>query len=211
MSTVETVMTSNGARMLIDARLDAIDRALLGRVSRAERLDVVGEVESRIDELLHARCGPSEPSREDVLAVLALLDPPEAYLGDDEEASGDRPRPSAGARPASSAIGLAGASSPGVGREWYGRASAVSGGIALLATLMAPVVYFLALATGSELVLFGGWSIAGLTWLAAASTAVVLAAVSRMTGAWSIVGLILGIASGVPVLGMVLLVVIEGL
>lgn len=194
MSIAEAVMTANGARALIDARLDAIDRALLGRVSRAERLDVVGEVESRIGELLHARCGSSEPSREDVLAALAQLDPPEAYLGDDDEAF-ERPRGFVGGRPG----GLGGVREGG-GREWYGQVSGVSGGIALLLGLMMPVIYFLALAAGSEVVLLGGWALVGLMWLAASTTAIVLAAVSRMTGAWSVVGLTLGIVSGLPVL-----------
>ena len=198
MSIAETVMTANGARTLIDARLDAIDRALLGRVSRAERLDVVGEVESRIGELLHARCGSSEPSREDVLAVLAQLDPPEAYLGDDEEAF-ERPRVGVGMRPGSLGVVREGGA-PGSGREWYGRVSGISGGVALLLGLMIPVIYFLALAMGSELILFGGWAMVGLMWLAASTTAVIMAAVSRMTGAWSVVGLILGIVSGLPVM-----------
>ncbi|WP_165068441.1 hypothetical protein [Paludisphaera rhizosphaerae] len=200
MSIAETVMTANGARTLIDARLDAIDRALLGRVSRAERLDVVGEVESRIGELLHARCGSSEPSREDVLAVLAQLDPPEAYLGDDEEGF-ERPRGVVGGRPGGLGVGLSReGSSPGHGREWYGWVSGITGGISLLLAFMMPVVYLLAVAAESELVLFGGWAMVGLMWLAAATTTVVLAAVSRMTGGWSVVGLTLAIVSGIPVL-----------
>jgi hypothetical protein len=44
----------------------------------SERRSIVGEVETQIFELL-ARRGPAL-TREDVLAVLASLDPPEAYL-----------------------------------------------------------------------------------------------------------------------------------
>src|SRR5262245_45759531 len=64
---------------LIDARLDTIDRMLLGRLPRADRLAVARDVESQIHELLGERPG-HELDREDVLAVLAQLDPPEAYV-----------------------------------------------------------------------------------------------------------------------------------
>jgi hypothetical protein len=66
-------------RALVDERLDAIDRVLLQvGVSRGERQDVVQEVEAQLFEML-ARRSADEPAREDVLAVLAELDPPEAY------------------------------------------------------------------------------------------------------------------------------------
>lgn len=64
---------------LIDARLDTIDRMLLGRLPRADRLAVAREVEGQVYDLLGERPG-HELDREDVLAVLAQLDPPEAYL-----------------------------------------------------------------------------------------------------------------------------------
>jgi hypothetical protein len=83
---------------LIDARLDAIDRVLLrAGVSRGERCSIVEEVETQVYEIL-ARRTEGEPARADVLAVLASLDPPEAYAPEgyrdrlarrDEE---DRPR-----------------------------------------------------------------------------------------------------------------------
>ena len=86
---------SASGQLLIDARLDAIEQALFGRMPRSERLTIVREVESQIHELL-AESGVDEASREDVLAVLARLDPPEAYIGDDEDFGGfdrvDRPR-----------------------------------------------------------------------------------------------------------------------
>jgi hypothetical protein len=83
MSLIDTPLVSASLQTLIDARLDAVDRALLGRTSRQERITVVGEVEARIHELLHERCGTAEPLRDDVLAVISRLDPPEAYLSED--------------------------------------------------------------------------------------------------------------------------------
>jgi hypothetical protein len=79
MTTMTAVRVSDGVQALIDARLDTIDRMLLGRVSRADRLAIVREVEGQIHDLLGER-GADEPERDDVLAVLARLDPPEAYL-----------------------------------------------------------------------------------------------------------------------------------
>ena len=66
-------------RELIDERLDEIDRVLLrAGVSRGERRRIVEEVEAQVYELLGRRAA-GEPTRADVLAVLASLDPPEAY------------------------------------------------------------------------------------------------------------------------------------
>jgi hypothetical protein len=64
---------------LIDDRLDAIERVLLrAGVARGERRGIVEEVEAQVYELLSRKSG-AEPVRADVLAVLAALDPPEAY------------------------------------------------------------------------------------------------------------------------------------
>jgi len=74
-------------RSIIDARLDAIDRVLVqALIGWTERRNIVEEVETQIFELL-ARRSPS-PTEEDVLAVLAAIDPPEAYL---PEGSSERP------------------------------------------------------------------------------------------------------------------------
>ncbi len=66
-------------RNMIDARLDAIDRALSrAQMTWSERRNIVGEVETQVFELL-ARRTPA-PAREDVQAVLDSLDPPEAWI-----------------------------------------------------------------------------------------------------------------------------------
>jgi hypothetical protein len=73
-------------RSLIDERLDAIDRVLVqARIGWTERRNIVEEVETQIFELL-ARRGQS-PTEEDVLAVLAAIDPPEAYLPEESRAT----------------------------------------------------------------------------------------------------------------------------
>jgi uncharacterized membrane protein len=64
---------------LIDARLDNIDRALLSTdTSRYERRQIVSAVEDQIQELV-SRNDKDEHSREDILRILASLDPPEAF------------------------------------------------------------------------------------------------------------------------------------
>ncbi len=88
MTTMTAVRLSDAVQALVDARLDTIDRMLLGRVSRADRLAIVREVEGQVHDLLAER-GSDEPGRDDVLAVLARLDPPEAYLP--EESDGAAP------------------------------------------------------------------------------------------------------------------------
>lgn len=193
MSTAEMSATMNAARMLIDARLDAIDRALLGRVSRAERLDVVGEVESRIDELLRERLGPgTEPSREDVLAVLARLDPPEAYLEDrDEAAPTPRERASAAlpGRPVSSSL-----ASVSERRSWL---SGIYGLIAISATVLCLVSVVISMAIGSVGLFVAGVGGGVVASFIAGTTAIVLAAKGGFQTGWAIAGLTLGVTSNI--------------
>jgi hypothetical protein len=64
---------------LVDTRLDAVERVLLmANVSRGERRSILVELEAHVFELLGRRT-TDEPTRADVLAVLAGLDPPESY------------------------------------------------------------------------------------------------------------------------------------
>lgn len=74
-----TAELSPALQGLLDERLDSIERVLIrAGVSRGERRDIVQDVESQIyDEL--GRQTEGEPTRRDVLAVLAKLDPPESY------------------------------------------------------------------------------------------------------------------------------------
>lgn len=67
-------------RQLIDARLDNIERALMTQaMSRGDRQQVLAAIEEQVLEMLDSS-GEEEPTRDDVLSVLARLDPPEAYL-----------------------------------------------------------------------------------------------------------------------------------
>lgn len=89
MKSVETL--SSSLRQLVDTRLDAIERVLLStETSRSERREIVQTVEDQIYELLNRREEPI--TRESVLSVLAMIDPPEAYLDcSDEPKTGRSP------------------------------------------------------------------------------------------------------------------------
>lgn len=91
MTTATVAELAESQQTLIDARLDTIDRMLLGHVSRADRITIVSEVEAQIQELLGAKVG-DEASREDVIDALRRLDPPEAYLPDSAERNSSQHR-----------------------------------------------------------------------------------------------------------------------
>ncbi len=77
--TSESVNPSPEARERMDAYLDAIERVLVAAdMPRAERKGIADDVEAQVLEMLSAR-GGDEPTVADVEAVLAQLDPPEAY------------------------------------------------------------------------------------------------------------------------------------
>jgi hypothetical protein len=203
MSTAEMNMTTNTARALIDARLETVERALFGRLSRTERLDIVGEIESRIDELLQERCGPvNEPTREDVLAVLLKIDPPEAYL---DFESGDEVRPPAFQRSVPRAR-----IEPVSNDDTLKRRSIAGGlcGIAgLFSALISPLFLLLTENTHSMSFLYFGFGGCVFLCMVAGLTALVLSCMGQLRSGWSIGGLALGITSvSLSLVGAVLLI-----
>ncbi len=184
MAVTASMHVSESLQALIDCRLDTIDRMLLGRMPRSERVEIVREVESQIYELLGNQ-NSDELTREDVLGVLARLDPPEAYL---PEETRSEPTPRRGA-----AVAVPRQAShegdPGGGK--------VSGilGVTMLALLLIlyplvillsefgwPTAPIMAVWFGVVLIVFVG-SIIGL----------VLAGKARVKGGWAVTGLVIGI------------------
>lgn len=81
--TLEPTLSAD-LQSLIEKRLDLVDRVLLdGRVSRSERTTILQELEGQILQLVERRS--EQPTRDDVLRVLSELDPPEAFLSDDDD------------------------------------------------------------------------------------------------------------------------------
>jgi len=177
---VATAQISESLQMLIDSRLDTIDRMLLGRLSRQDRLAIVREVESQIHELIQAS-DAEELTREDVLAALARLDPPEAYLPDETESGPVSFQRAVATR----------ATQPVLKRDLkVGRASGFLGLAAIVLVLFLPVTYSIAVALKSELA-FIVLVVGNMLLVAvAAALGLVLGAVAHKSGAWAIVGIV---------------------
>ena len=141
MTTVAMQLTDS-LQGLVDARLDTIDRMLLGRVSRADRMAIVREVEAQIFDQLQER-DADRLDRDDVLAVLGRLDPPEAYLSGDYEDVSIPPAFSGGPR-------LGRLSGPGTPKR-VGNAGGILGLCTLVFLLVElPLSYAIAVTSDSE-------------------------------------------------------------
>jgi len=191
MSVVDMPNLAPALQSLVDARLDAVDRMLLGRISRQERLDVVGEVEGRIHELLRECLGAGgEPSREDVLAVLARLDPPEAYLPEDAmetktTAPSRAPRTAREIAPPASAADS----------SRFTRFNAGLGIMSVAMVCMVPLGYVIALPFRSDMTLLVFWMIGWSFMFVGGLISVALAAVNRLADVRAVVGLVCGCVS----------------
>lgn len=174
---------TEAARALIDTRLDTIDRMLLGRVPRADRLAIVKDVEAQIHEHLQ-ESESDEIDRESVLAVLARLDPPEAYLPEEGELE-----------PVETRIMVA-PRSPRYGRSakepTIGKASGIVGIVALVSLLLIPLAYLLGILLQSELLMIFGWGLGFFLSLVGGIVGLVLGACARPRGAWSVTGMVTG-------------------
>jgi hypothetical protein len=190
MTTIAAGRLSETLQDLVDARLDTIDRMLLGRVNRQDRLAIVREVETQIFDLLFQGRHPESLDREDVLAVLARLDPPEAYLPDeatDEVAPARFSGPSRTVRPTQEV------------QFRLPKASGILGIVSTVMALFAVICYFLAASSAfngsldaiAELLFFGSLAVSFTLGL----LAVITAARSRLSGGWAIVGLVTGLIS----------------
>jgi hypothetical protein len=198
--TVVAVQLSESLQNLVDSRLDTIDRMLLGRVPRQDRLGIVKEVEAQVFELLGERDADGL-SRDDVLAMLARLDPPEAYLSDE---MGDEPVP---ARVRSRVR----VTEPV--RKEESKVAKLSGIVGLLSIaliLLSPLGYLVALPFQSLAVL--GIVSGGMLCLAWTMSilAIVLGIGSWKGSAWAIVGIVTGAMSLLFCLAAVILILLVG-
>jgi hypothetical protein len=197
--TVPRIHLSQTLQSLIDSRLDTIERMLLGHVPRAERIAIVGEVESQIHELLGER-EADDLSREDVLAVLARLDPPEAYLPEDSPTD-SAPTGREPIRPVVRSIQQ--------GNQRVARASGILGLSALSSLMLVPVCYLLAALSGSEglfLVCLSGSSV---IMLVCGILSITLGLYARKGGPWAVVGLVTGIMALVFFLSLVTMLILS--
>jgi hypothetical protein len=181
-ATHRRIQLSTALQSLIDSRLDTIDRMLLGRVGRGERLAIVREVESQIDELLGER-EEDELSREDVLAVLGRLDPPEAYLPDELESEGHGEVRTMVRQPVRVAR---------QGDQGVARASGFLGLGGLFALMLLILSYCVGMALQSELVLFVGGGVSIPCTFVCSVLSITVGVYARKSGVWALVGMVTG-------------------
>ena len=167
---------------LIDSRLDTIDRMLLGRVGRAERMSIVREVESQIQELLGER-DTDDFSREDVLAVLGRLDPPEAFLPEEFESHA----PTAVRGPSGQV-----ARSSRQGHDGAARASGLLGLAALSCLLVIILSYSAAMIFVSVVPFYVGAAISIPCMFICSVLGIALGIYARRSGVWALVGVVTG-------------------
>ena len=173
----ETMLTEP-LQSLVDARLDTIDRMLIGRVNRHDRLAIVRDVESQIFEQLRGR-DAGTLDRDDVLAVLARLDPPEAYLPDEDSPVQGRP-----ARISPVPRGM----TPSRDAR-SGRIDLASGILGIVSMPILMLGCWIGIALQSIPVYFGTIGLVFITGL----LAIIFAARARLRSAWAVVGLVIGI------------------
>jgi hypothetical protein len=195
MTTIAAGRLSETLQALVDARLDTIDRMLLGRVNRHDRLAIVREVETQIFDLLQGRDSDSI-DRDDVLAVLARLDPPEAYLPDEEsEQQGRAARVSPVARVAGQPRAKAG---------WMSKTSGILGILGIFFVMVGGFTFFFdddGLGPLEFVTFFGSLA---LTFVIA-PLAMIFASVAKVRDGWAITGLVTGIVS---MLGLIIFIVL---
>jgi hypothetical protein len=184
---VAAVQLSDALQALIDSRLDTIDRILMGRVPRQERLAIVRDVESQIHEQLQER-GGEEQTRENVLAVLARLDPPEAYL---PEHQGVAPAP----RMAPEATSFSSVAQRRHDQRTLASASAILGMVAMTAIVLFPLGYGAGAALQNEFVILSLWGLATLLMLVGGVLALIFGVRARRARGWAITGFVLGCSS----------------
>lgn len=195
------VQLSESLQALIDSRLDTIDRMLLGRLSRQDRLAIVREVESQIHELLMER-DAGESTREDVLAVLARLDPPEAYIPD--EIGGERVAVN---RTVATQIGRSIVRND----NKVGKASGILGLAALVLMLLLPLCYVIAAALNSEVVALVLYVGDLLLMVGASVLSLALGIYARKSGPWAMVGTVASLLTFILSLATVIVAILLGL
>jgi hypothetical protein len=169
---------------LVNLRLDTLDRVLLDNVPRLDRVSIVAEVESQIFELLHER-GTDELTRDDVLAVLTRLDPPEAYV----PVQAAQTRASAGGERFTT---LHSTRPRPLNEQRIGTVGGVTGISALGMVVLIPLIYLLAALFNSEGVLMLGLLLTVGLMSVGGFVAMVLSLCARLRGGLCVAGAVTG-------------------
>ncbi len=178
---IVTIQLPASLQVLIDSRLDTIDRMLMGRMPRQDRLAIVSEVESQIHEKLLER-EDHEWDRDDILALLARLDPPEAFIPEPSDDDVSPPRVTVsytGQRTA---------------RRVDSRTARLSGilGLTMLGGVLVgyPLIFTVAEFLSSEGFLLGGFGMASLIIITGSILGLVFGLRARSGGGWAVAGIV---------------------
>ena len=187
MTVLTSPILSEVCQSLIDARLDTIDRMLLGYVPRSDRTAIVGEIESQIHELL-AGYDSESITREDVLDVLRRLDPPEAYLTNEDNSENLN-------RPRQSLTGTTGRTNQREIVRLQGNNAGRIGGIVGISTLVTllfgvPIGWFIAAFLDSILILYSTIFLTAFLGFAGSISGLVLSIRGRSQGILPIFGIV---------------------
>ncbi|WZO95745.1 hypothetical protein EP7_002713 [Isosphaeraceae bacterium EP7] len=200
--TVTAMRLDDALQALVDARLDTIDRMLMGHLPRRDRLAIVQDVEGQIDEMLDG-LGTEGVTREALMSILARLDPPEAYIPEPEGREMVVP-PRRVSMPADLGVDRR---APATGLARPAKASGIVGLISLVGGALGTVLgYVLALMTGSMVLFYLGCFGSLGAMLCGGTVAITLAACFRRGGEWATVGLVTGILAVVSSLMTVAMV-----
>ena len=180
MTTIAASPLTEALQGLVNARLDTIDRMLLGRVNRHDRLAIVREVESQVFDLLQRHDG-GPLDRDDVLAVLRGSTRPRLICR--------RKGSTAEARPARISTILRAVTPSRDARS--GRIDLASGVLGIISTLILFLGLSIGIATQGLVIYFGSIGLGLILGL----LAIIFAARARLRSAWAIVGLINGIVA----------------
>ena len=182
-ATHQRMHLSESLQRLIDSRLDTIDRMLLGRVARGERMAIVRDVESQVHELLGEH-ETDDLTRDDVLAVLARLDPPEAFLPEDFEGDQRAPVKTPASNPARSLH---------LGHQRVAHASGMLGLGALCSIVVLLLTGVVAEAFGLAILFYSIGTVSGVSVFICSPLGLALGIYSRKSGVWAFVGIVTSI------------------
>jgi hypothetical protein len=187
--TVTMMRLDEALQALVDARLDTIDRMLMGHLPRRDRLAIVQDVEAQIDEMLDG-LGTEGVTREALMSILTRLDPPEAYIPESEGRGVTVP-------PRRVTVPAAGVVNRGAPAAGLARLAKVSGVVGLISPVGGGLVMVVGYATAfwmqSQIPFFVGIAGSIGLMLCGGIVAITLAACSRRGGAWMVLGLVTGI------------------
>jgi hypothetical protein len=193
MTMATTMELDKQLQALVDARLDTIDRMLLGQIPRSDRLSILREVESQIEELLAER-DPASITRDDIIDILRQLDPPEAFVPEEIPDPANRPLQSFSGKRAFATDVRQNQTQTLFSGKTFSRAGLISGILGLStffsSFILVIITYWIAVALECYVILMAGFCTIGFVGLGTSVCAIILGIMGRNQGIMPIVGMV---------------------